>query len=280
MASRTPSARVREEQAAASRQGLLETGRSSPQSSNDQLSKALADEEGDAARPNAGNDQTIELSNRKTKRKQSRSAKGSPSKSSKRFCRPTKWCLFITAIVIVVVFASLGGLGTFVLKNSPKDGLSPPWYPTPRGGTVGSWEESYKKAHAMVEKMSLVEKVNVTTGVGWSMGMCVGNTGESHLPLFTSIMLTSLSFSPRQFSQVPIPLPPRWTSRRPIHPEHHCLSCWNNNGCYMESRADVPKRACTWHGISSERRQCYTRPRYGTVRSDASWRKKLGRLRS
>lgn len=27
--------------------------------------------------------------------------------------------------------------------------------------------------------MSLVEKVNVTTGVGWQMGLCVGNTGKS-----------------------------------------------------------------------------------------------------
>jgi beta-glucosidase len=29
----------------------------------------------------------------------------------------------------------------------------------------------------MVERMTLVEKVNVTTGVGWEMGLCVGNTG-------------------------------------------------------------------------------------------------------
>lgn len=26
--------------------------------------------------------------------------------------------------------------------------------------------------------MSLVEKVNVTTGVGWMMDLCVGNTGK------------------------------------------------------------------------------------------------------
>lgn len=29
----------------------------------------------------------------------------------------------------------------------------------------------------MVEKMTLIEKVNLTTGVGWQMGLCVGNTG-------------------------------------------------------------------------------------------------------
>lgn len=54
---------------------------------------------------------------------------------------------------------------------------SPPWYPSPRGGTSERWEYSYLKAQALVERMSLVEKVNVTTGVGWQMGLCVGNTG-------------------------------------------------------------------------------------------------------
>lgn len=32
----------------------------------------------------------------------------------------------------------------------------------------------------MVGKMSLVEKVNITTGTGWSMGFCVGNTGPAN----------------------------------------------------------------------------------------------------
>ncbi len=32
----------------------------------------------------------------------------------------------------------------------------------------------------MVKKMSLVEKVNVTTGTGWSQNLCVGNTGPAN----------------------------------------------------------------------------------------------------
>ena len=43
-----------------------------------------------------------------------------------------------------------------------------------------SWEESYKKAEALVKKMSLVEKVNVTSGTGWSQNLCVGNTGPAN----------------------------------------------------------------------------------------------------
>ena len=52
-------------------------------------------------------------------------------------------------------------------------------YPTPRGGTIKSWEDSYNKAGDLVRKMSLIEKVNITTGTGWQMGLCVGNTGTS-----------------------------------------------------------------------------------------------------
>lgn len=61
----------------------------------------------------------------------------------------------------------------------PQD--SPPWYPSPRGGTVKRWADSYSKAKGLVERMSLVEKVNVTTGTGWEMGLCVGNTGKMTL---------------------------------------------------------------------------------------------------
>jgi beta-glucosidase len=54
-----------------------------------------------------------------------------------------------------------------------------PWYPTPLGGTSAEWKESYVKAQEMVRRMSLPEKVNVTTGTGWQMGLCVGNTGKA-----------------------------------------------------------------------------------------------------
>jgi beta-glucosidase len=41
----------------------------------------------------------------------------------------------------------------------------------------------------MVERMSLVEKVGVTTGTGWQMGLCVGNTG-----MYWGIALSSYFF--------------------------------------------------------------------------------------
>lgn len=40
------------------------------------------------------------------------------------------------------------------------------------------WQKAYDKARKIVEKMTIVEKVNLTTGTGWGSGPCVGNTGS------------------------------------------------------------------------------------------------------
>jgi hypothetical protein len=74
-------------------------------------------------------------------------------------------CLVIALIGVAAVI-SLGGGGLWLYKSPPKDGQSPPWYPTPQGGTIESWQKSYDKAKQMVERMTLLEKVNITTGTG------------------------------------------------------------------------------------------------------------------
>lgn len=64
------------------------------------------------------------------------------------------------------------------LPNSPlTNAKSPPEYPSPWGEGLGDWAASYKKARAFVEGLSLIEKVNLTTGVGWEGEKCVGNVG-------------------------------------------------------------------------------------------------------
>jgi len=96
----------------------------------------------------------------------------------KAFARRSK--LLLTILVILIVFWSIIGAGGFWLyKQHPTDGQSPPWYPTPQGGTIPQWSESYKKAEALVKQMTLPEKVNITTGTGWQMGLAVGNTGPA-----------------------------------------------------------------------------------------------------
>lgn len=61
----------------------------------------------------------------------------------------------------------------------PSGYVAPPYYPTPPGGWISNWTESYAKAEAVVANMTLAEKVNLTTGTGLYMGPCVGNTGSA-----------------------------------------------------------------------------------------------------
>ncbi|KAI1500040.1 glycoside hydrolase family 3 protein [Biscogniauxia marginata] len=95
--------------------------------------------------------------------------------------RSTK-CIITCLGVFALVWIALAAGGFFAFKKykqAPPDGLSPPWYPTPKGGTARSWAESYRKASEMVARMTLPEKVNVTTGTGWRMGPATGNTGPA-----------------------------------------------------------------------------------------------------
>lgn len=65
------------------------------------------------------------------------------------------------------------------LPNSPlTNAKSPPEYPSPWGEGLGDWAASYEKARAFVKGLSLIEKVNLTTGVGWEGEKCVGNVGS------------------------------------------------------------------------------------------------------
>ncbi|KAB8210741.1 putative beta-glucosidase E [Aspergillus parasiticus] len=63
------------------------------------------------------------------------------------------------------------------------------WFPTPRGGALKEWAADYQKAALLVGSMTLIEKVNITTGTGWRMGLCVGNTGPAESVHFPSLCL-------------------------------------------------------------------------------------------
>jgi len=63
-------------------------------------------------------------------------------------------------------------------STSPlNNAYSPPFYPSPWIEGLGDWDAAYKKAQAFVSQLTLLEKVNLTTGTGWQSDHCVGNTG-------------------------------------------------------------------------------------------------------
>lgn len=126
---------------------------------------------------------------RRKKKDKGKDYSGLPKAKRKGGLLRKKPCLLIMTIL-------LGGLVGLIAAAiwawriaTPLDGQSPPWYPSPRGGTLSPWEESYKKAAAMVSKMSLLEKVNITTGTGWSQDLCVGNTAPANSVGFPPLCL-------------------------------------------------------------------------------------------
>ncbi|KAL8720085.1 MAG: hypothetical protein Q9225_002992 [Loekoesia sp. 1 TL-2023] len=67
--------------------------------------------------------------------------------------------------------------------------FSPPYYPSPWGSGAGNWTTAYERARAFVSQLTLLEKVNLTTGVGWQSERCVGQTGAIPRLGFRSLCL-------------------------------------------------------------------------------------------
>ncbi|CAO3671069.1 hypothetical protein G6F70_002904 [Rhizopus microsporus] len=61
--------------------------------------------------------------------------------------------------------------------------------PTEPKINLRSWDEAYMMAKALVSKMSLEQKVNITTGIGFGSGHCEGNTFAISNPDFPSLCL-------------------------------------------------------------------------------------------
>lgn len=130
-----------------------------------------------------------DLKVRKASYRDTEAATPFPLIRKQRRCAPGRWCCWLLTFVAAVVLLLASG-GIYAWKVSvPKDGLSPAWYPTPKGGTDPAWEESYKRAAELVKQMTLPEKINITTGTGWSMDMCVGNNGAVPRLNFPSLCL-------------------------------------------------------------------------------------------
>ncbi|OWP02978.1 hypothetical protein B2J93_3558 [Marssonina coronariae] len=76
-------------------------------------------------------------------------------------------------------FSSLALVAGCSLVHAQNDGdVSPPSYPSPwmRGGD--GWQDAYTRAQEFVSQLTLLEKINLTTGVGWQGEPCMGNSGS------------------------------------------------------------------------------------------------------
>ena len=65
----------------------------------------------------------------------------------------------------------------YAVAGAVSNQTSPADYPSPWGEGLGDWAAAYGYAKAFVSQLTLTEKVNLTTGVGWEGEKCVGNNG-------------------------------------------------------------------------------------------------------
>ncbi|KAK6066856.1 glycosyl hydrolase family 3 N terminal domain-containing protein [Seiridium cupressi] len=83
----------------------------------------------------------------------------------------------------LVVLSNLVGLasGAVILPRDdvPAGYVAAPYYPAPHGGWADDWEDAYTRAADLVSQMTLAEKTNISSGTGFFMGPCVGNTGSA-----------------------------------------------------------------------------------------------------
>jgi beta-glucosidase len=49
--------------------------------------------------------------------------------------------------------------------------------PSQPANTHRTWTQAHALAHAFVANLTLVQKVDITTGLGWEIGRCEGNIG-------------------------------------------------------------------------------------------------------
>lgn len=87
--------------------------------------------------------------------------------------------LGIVSLLTPFVFASQSPADLQERNAVPAGYESLPYYPTPHGGWTSNWSSAYAKAQNVVSEMTLAEKVNLTTGTGFYMGPCVGQTGSA-----------------------------------------------------------------------------------------------------
>ena len=177
---------TRDEELAGSHEGLLEAQPSRPSLDEDSYSSTsdLDLDELDALNEEPkprlrGGWWPFKREGTRQERQLKRDAAHAAKAKRKGGCLRSKTCWFIIALLVAALLVLAFGSKWILRFVTPTDGLSPPWYPSPQGGTLEAWRESYEKASTMVAKMNLVEKVNITTGTGWATNLCVGNTGPA-----------------------------------------------------------------------------------------------------
>lgn len=76
-------------------------------------------------------------------------------------------CTAKSLIVVVAILLQSADTSLKVHQRQTELAYSPPFYPSPwMDPEADGWADAYAKARDFVSQMTLLEKVNITTGVG------------------------------------------------------------------------------------------------------------------
>ena len=105
--------------------------------------------------------------------------KSSLLQENSRRTKITAWCrrhkYIVVAFAAMILLLPL--LGLLALRKTAAHWTSPIVYPSPKAYGAGDWDEAFKKATAMVAKMTLAEMNNISIGVTGHGTGCVGVSG-------------------------------------------------------------------------------------------------------
>lgn len=74
---------------------------------------------------------------------------------------------FLISLLLALVLPAHANKPQLQGRQAPALAHSPPFYPSPwMNPSATGWEEAYAKARDFVSQLTLLEKVNLTTGVG------------------------------------------------------------------------------------------------------------------
>ncbi|KAI9149528.1 putative beta-glucosidase F [Paramyrothecium foliicola] len=113
----------------------------------------------------------------------------------------------LKALVVLSGLVAIGQSAAVQQRSDvPAGYYVPAYYPAPFGGWVEDWADSYEKAKALVDRMTLAEKTNITAGTGIYMGKlrCVGNTGSALRVNFPQLCLNDAANGIRQTDNVTV----------------------------------------------------------------------------
>ncbi|KAK3376700.1 hypothetical protein B0T24DRAFT_619425 [Lasiosphaeria ovina] len=79
---------------------------------------------------------------------------------------------------MAALFGLFLAIPAVVIASTGADTPFAPGFPSPWASGGSGWDEAYEKAKKFVSSLTLVEKVNLTTGTGWEADRCVGSTGS------------------------------------------------------------------------------------------------------